>query len=174
MARWDILHRDNARDSELGQPREERRQEADGMSVSIGRGPTDSASLNPRERPERPDESLPQRSQDRRSRYQDRGRTYSLRSSEIAAMKDIGRFRTVDVRDLARFVYSGNEARLKYDLQSLRAQGLIEEKTFFRAHKSPRKLVTLTAEGHRLVRTSSLPKAQRIYHGFVKPKETRP
>ena len=44
MGRWDILHRDNARDSELGQPREERRQESDGTSVSVGRGPTDSAS----------------------------------------------------------------------------------------------------------------------------------
>ena len=32
-------------------------------------------------------------------------------------MTDIGRFRTVDVRDLARFVYGGNEARLKYDLR---------------------------------------------------------
>jgi DNA-binding PadR family transcriptional regulator len=87
-------------------------------------------------------------------------------------MEDIGRFRTVDVRDLARFVYSGNEAHLKYDLENLRAQGLIEEKTHFRAHKSPRKLFTLTAEGHRIARqASSLPKEQRIYHGFVKPKE---
>jgi len=29
---------------------------------------------------------------------------YSLRGSEIAAMTDIGTCRTVDVRDLARFV----------------------------------------------------------------------
>jgi DNA-binding PadR family transcriptional regulator len=87
-------------------------------------------------------------------------------------MRDIGTFRTVDARDLARFVYGGDEARLKYDLESLRAQGLVEEKTVFRAHKSARKLVALTAEGQRLIRKASgLPEEQRIYHGFVKPKE---
>ncbi len=172
MGRWDILRRDNARESEVAQPREERRQETNGASVSVGRGPTDSSPANSPERPERAGQSFPERSHDRRSQYDDRGRTYSLRSSEIAAMKDIGRFRTIDVRDLARFVYSGNEARLKYDLESLRTQGLIEERRHFRAHKIARKLVTLTAEGHRIVRkTSGLPKEQRIYHGFVKPKE---
>jgi len=87
-------------------------------------------------------------------------------------MRDIGTFRTVDVRDLSRFAYGGDEARLKYDLASLRAQGLVEEKNLFRAHRSARKLVTLTAEGERLVRKARcLPHDQRIYHGFVKPKE---
>jgi len=87
-------------------------------------------------------------------------------------MRDIGRFRTVDVRDLTRFVYGGDEARLKYDLENLRAQGLVEEKTLFRAHRSARRLVTLSAEGQRIVRKASgLLKEQRIYHGFVKPKE---
>ena len=172
MGRWDILHRDNARESELEPPQEEHRQKSSGTSVSVGRGPTDGSSANSPERPERPGQSSPKRSQDRRTPYPDRGRTYSLRSSEVAAMTDIGRFRTVDVRDLARFVYGGNEARLKHDLESLRTQGLIEEKTLFRAHKSARKLVTLTAGGHRIVRkTRSLPKEQRIYHGFVKAKE---
>jgi len=87
-------------------------------------------------------------------------------------MRDIGTFRTVDASDLGRFVYGSDEARLKYDLESLRAQGLVEEKSLFRAHRSARKLVTLTAEGERLVRKASgLPQDQRIYHGFVKPKE---
>ncbi len=172
MGRWDILRRDDARESEVARPREERQQETDGASASVGRGSTDVRQANLPERPERPDPSLPERSQDRRSQYHDRGRTYSLRSSEITAMKDIGRFRTVDVRDLARSVYRGNEARLKYDLESLRSQGLIEQKTHFRAHKSARKLVTLTAEGHQIARkTSGVPKEQRIYHGFVKLKE---
>jgi len=87
-------------------------------------------------------------------------------------MADIGRFRTVDVRDLSRFIYGGNETRLKYDLENLRAQGLVEEKTLFRAHRNARRLVTLTAEGQQIFRkTSGLPNEQRIYHGFVKPKE---
>src|SRR5258708_13926011 len=87
-------------------------------------------------------------------------------------MGDIGTFRTVDVRDLGRFVYGGDEGRLRYELESLRAQGLVEEKNLFRAHRSARKLVTLTAQGERLVRRASgLPQEQRLYHGFVKPKE---
>ncbi|HXN23407.1 MAG TPA: hypothetical protein VOA41_11770 [Candidatus Dormibacteraeota bacterium] len=172
MARWDILQRENARDSEVGPPREERRQQPSGTGVSVGRGPTDGSPANSPERPERPPQSSPERSPDRRTQYRHGGRTYSLRSSEIAAMRDIGTFRTVDVGDLARFVYGGNEARLKYDLESLRTQGLVEEKTLFRTHRSARKLVTLTAEGQRVVRKASgLPEDQRIYHGFVKPKE---
>ncbi len=87
-------------------------------------------------------------------------------------MADIGRFRAVDVKDLARFAYQGDEARMKYDLENLRAQGLVEEKTFFRAHKSPRKVVTLTERGQRVARKASgLAKEQRIYHGIVKPRE---
>jgi len=86
-------------------------------------------------------------------------------------MTDIGRFRTLDVRDLARFVYGGNEARLKYDLESLRTQELIEEKTFFRAHKAPRRLLTLTEQGHRMIRKVMGPSPQKVYYGFVKPKE---
>src|SRR6266481_5721203 len=172
MARWDILQRENARDSEVRPSREERRQESTGTGISVGRGPTDGSSANSPERPERPSQSSPERSPDRRTQYGHGGRTYSLRSSEIAAMRDIGTFRTVDARDLARFVFGGNEARLKYDLESLRTQGLVEEKTVFRAHKSARKLVALTAEGQRIVRKATgLPEEQRLYHGFVKPKE---
>ena len=35
-------------------------------------------------------------------RIRHKDKTYSLRGSEIATMTDIGRFRTVDVRDLSR------------------------------------------------------------------------
>ena len=172
MGRWDILDRNNVRESESGPPREERRQESSTTSVSVGRGPGERSSANSQVRPERPGQSSPERLPDRRTQLHDRGRTYSLCSSEIAAMADIGRFRTVDVRDLSRFIYGGNETRLKYDLENLRAQGLVEEKTLFRAHRNARRLVTLTAEGQQIFRkTSGLPNEQRIYHGFVKPKE---
>jgi DNA-binding PadR family transcriptional regulator len=87
-------------------------------------------------------------------------------------MSDIGRFRTVDLQDLSRFAYACDETRMKRDMESLREQGLVEEKTLFRAHKEPRKVVTLTERGHRIVRkTSGLPKQQRTYHGFVKARE---
>ncbi len=87
-------------------------------------------------------------------------------------MIDIGRFRTVDIQDVARFVYRSDAAHMRQDLENLRWQGLIEEKTVFRAHKSARKMVTLTEQGHRIVRKASgLAEGQRIYHGFVKPNE---
>jgi DNA-binding PadR family transcriptional regulator len=70
-------------------------------------------------------------------------------------MRDIGMFRTVDVRDLARFVYGGTESRTEYDLDSLRTQGLVEEKTLSRAHNEPRKVVALTEQGHRILRKAS-------------------
>jgi len=87
-------------------------------------------------------------------------------------MSDIGRFRTIDVQDLCRFAYRGNEAHMNRDVESLRKQGLVEEKTLVRAHKEARNVVTLTEQGHRIVRkTSGLPRDQRIYHGFVKTRE---
>jgi hypothetical protein len=172
MARWDILHRDNGRDAEPRPANESRPQGTNGTTPSVRRGPTETSSTSTPERPERPGQNSPERSPGRRTQYRHGTRTYSLRNSEIAAMRDIGTFRTVDVRDLAQFVYGGDETRLKYDLQSLRGQGLVEEKTLFRAHRSARKLVTLTAEGQRIIRKASgLPQDQRIYHGFVKPKE---
>jgi DNA-binding PadR family transcriptional regulator len=172
MVRWDILNRDNVRDAEPKPQNESRPQDTNGTSPSVGRGPTESSSTAAPERPERPGQSSLERSRDRRTQHQQGGRTYSLRSSEIAAMRDIGTLRVVDARDLARFVYRGDEARLRYDLESLRAQGLVEEKTVFRAHKSARKLVALTTEGQRIARKASgIPEEQRLYHGFVKPKE---
>jgi hypothetical protein len=107
-----------------------------------------------------------------RTRYQDRDRTYSLRSTAMESMIDIGRFRTVDTSDLARFVYRGDVARMMQDHRNLREQGLIEPKTLFRTHNSARKLVTLTELGRRIVtKAAGLGDGQRLYHGFVRPKE---
>lgn len=111
MARWDILNGDRVRESEAASPREEHPKQSKDTSVSVGRGPTDSSSANTPERPERPGQSSISRTPHRRAQHRDRGRTYSLRSSEVAAISDIGMFRTVDVRDLARFVYAGSESR---------------------------------------------------------------
>ena len=133
MARWDILNGDRIRESEAASPREERLKQSKDTSVSVGRGQTDSSSANTPERPDRTGQSSISRTPHCRTQHRDRGRTYSLRSSEVAAMRDIGMFRTVDVRDLARFVYGGSESRTEYDLESLRTQGLVEEKTLSRA-----------------------------------------
>jgi DNA-binding PadR family transcriptional regulator len=172
MSRWDIFRGDTVRDAELRPPREERHQESISTSVSVGRGPGDAPSANTRERPERQGQSSRARTSDVRTQYRDRGRTYSFRSREIAAMRDIGTFRTVDVRDLAHFTYGGSEARMNYDLDGLRAQGLVEEKTVLRAHREPRRVVTLTEKGDRILRKASgLPKEQATYHSYVKARE---
>src|SRR5258708_39769080 len=155
MARWDILRQNQVRDGELQPPHMEPREELKDSNTQVSRGPADESSTNGVERPERSGNAIVSRTPSRRAQHRDRDRTYSLRSSEIATMTDVGMFRTVDVRDLARFVYGGDEARLKYDLVSLRAQGLVEEKTVFRAHPSPPQQVTLTPHAQRLPRRAT-------------------
>ena len=87
-------------------------------------------------------------------------------------MSDIGTFRTVDAEDLACFAYRGDSEHMNQDVRSLRTQGLVEERIVYRAHREPRRVMTLTEEGHRVLRkTGALPAGQRIYHGFVKTRE---
>ena len=87
-------------------------------------------------------------------------------------MADIGRLRAVDIGDLGRFAYQGDDTRMRYDLENLRRQGLVEEKTVYRSHKPARKMATLTSAGQRVLRqTGRVSGIQRIYHGFVKPRE---
>lgn len=172
MARWEILRQDRAREAELATTRPKPQDDAKEGSVSVGRGPSDASSINAAEKSRKHENWVPERSPRQRTRHRDQDRTYSLRQREIVAMTDIGTFRTVDVRDLARFAYGGNEAAMNYDLGELRTQGLVEEKTVPQAHKDPRHVVALTEKGHRILRNASgLPKDQAIYHGYVKARE---
>ena len=172
MARWDILRQDRAREAELASTRPKRQDDSGKGNVSVRRGPGDASSASATEKPRTHESHLPDRSAQNRTRYRDHDRTYSLRHREITAMTDIGTFRTVDVRDLSRFAYGGNEAATNYDLSELRAQGLVEEKTVPQAHKEPRNVVALTQRGHRILRKASgLRKDQAIYHGYVKTRE---
>jgi hypothetical protein len=153
MPRWDIFDPSRGHSSELRTAADQPRTQ----SRSTAQRPLEVSSERPRES---------------RAKYEDRGRIHSLRSSEMAAMIDIGRFRAVDIQDLNRFAYRGDQLRMKQDLENLREQGLVQEKTVFRAHKSARRIVTLTKQGRRLVREKGgLPREQRIYHGFVKRRE---
>jgi hypothetical protein len=172
MPRWDISGPDRVHTSELRAPADKPPRQSNTDSPSVVRGGSNDSSTDAPRRRERAPETATPRAAKRRTLYQDRGRIYSLRSSEMEAMTDIGRFRTVDVQDLSRFAYRGDAAHMRQDLESLRGQRLVEEKTVFRAHKSARKMLTLTEQGHRIVRKASgLRDGQRIYHGFVKPKE---
>jgi DNA-binding PadR family transcriptional regulator len=172
MPRWYISGPDRVHSSEPRVPTDQPQRESSTASPAIGRGGNNDSSTDAVERKERPTETTTPRAAARRTQHQDRDRTYSLRSSEMEAIIDIGRFRTLDVQDLSRFAYRGDAACMRQDLEGLRKQGLVEEKTVFRAHKSARKVVTLTEQGHRIVtKLGGLREGQRVYHGFVKPKE---
>lgn len=168
MARWDIFDRDRTREADARPRPKELRQAPDEATPVPGRGASDGSVEPARERPAAEASRVPER----RTHYKDRDRTYSLRNSEIEALIDIGKLRVLDVKDLARFVYRGDAARMNHDLVNLRAQGLTDEKTVFRAHKESRRLATLTERGYQLIaKSSALSERQRIYHGFVKLRE---
>ncbi|PYT67776.1 MAG: hypothetical protein DMG42_25925, partial [Acidobacteria bacterium] len=46
-----------------------------------------------------------------RTNYADRNGTYQLRDSELHALTEVGKFRVVDVHDLAQFAYNGDSSR---------------------------------------------------------------
>src|SRR5215469_9151905 len=81
-----------------------------------------------------------------RARYAVRDRSYSLRTSEIETLTELGKFRVVNVDDLARFAYAGDRERLRSDLRNLTERRLIRRHGF-------------------------VPEEQAIYSGLVKPKE---
>jgi hypothetical protein len=168
MSRWDFLGRQPAREADTNPVVPNPRRGETNSAISVGRGPSDTAPANTPQTPERTRRAAMSRSPDR----SDRGRTYPLSEREIQVMADIGTFRTVDIQDLKRFAYRGDERAINNDLRELQAAGLIEDKTLLRAHKDPRRVVTLTKKGARIAREASgLPQEQVLYRGFVKPRE---
>jgi DNA-binding MarR family transcriptional regulator len=140
-------------------------------SPSIGRGgsstgePTDSRDRTESERGREPDT---------RHKYQDRERTYNLRESEIHTLAEIGQFRAVRTKDFIEFRYDSDTPQAERDIKSLKAQGLIRQKTLPGTEKEP--LLTLSREAHQFLdrnRPQDLPRDQALYHGFVKPREAR-
>jgi DNA-binding PadR family transcriptional regulator len=104
--------------------------------------------------------------------YQLRGRTFTLRTSEIETMADIGKFRAIDAKDLEEFGYAGDRKHLEADFANLRKQGLIVERAVPRHETRPRRLVALTKEGRQLLAaTNAVSKGQALYNGFTKPRE---
>ena len=107
-----------------------------------------------------------------RARYTDRDRSYSLRTSEIQTLTELGKFRVVAVEDLARFSYAGDRERLKNDLRNLTEQGLVQRRGTSAFKKESRQVLTLTKQGARLIRRHGfVSEEQGIYSGLVKPKE---
>ena len=107
-----------------------------------------------------------------RRHYELRHRTFTLRSSEIETMADIGKFRAIDAKDLEQFAYGRDRKHLEADLTNLRKQGLIIEREIPHHETRPRHLIALTKEGKRvLAATKAVPERQALYHGFTKLRE---
>ncbi|HET6929174.1 MAG TPA: hypothetical protein VFI45_02545 [Candidatus Acidoferrum sp.] len=112
------------------------------------------------------------RSPDPRKAYEIRGRTYRLRSSEITAMVEVGKFRAIAMEDLREFAYDGDKARMRPDVESLLRQGLVQMKSVPHEDKGSRQFLALTKTGHRLLKEAQIVrKEQVLYHGFTKPRE---
>jgi len=170
MSRWDITDPERIHNAEP--PRQTQPKESDIASPTVGRSGSDADAPEKEIRPDA--RSLDGRNQERdlRREYEIDGHRYSLRTTELQAMADIGRFRAIAVQDLAKFVYARNQSRMNHDLENLRKQGLVERHTLVRAHKPDRKMVTLTAEGQQVAeQMSDVPEGQRFYHGIVKSRE---
>jgi hypothetical protein len=116
--------------------------------------------------------SMDHRSADSRRVLYDRDRAYKLRSSEMHTLASLGKFRVIATEDLAKHSYREDGKGMQQDARDLIRQGLVQRGTFEGPDANPRELLTLTKNGHRLVRANRLvPEGQSTYHGFVKPKE---
>ncbi len=147
------------RDSDRAEPSREQGQGSD---------PQDDVRLRPSQAPE-PTQA---RSAEPRETYKVRAKTYRLRSSEIHTLAELGKFRAVASKDLQEFAYQGDKDGARADVQNLIRQGLVAEKPIPHAETSPRRLLTLTKQGHLVLKsTNSVPKNQAIHYGFTKPRE---
>ena len=128
----------------------------------------DDARLTPGHAPE----SIQARCAEPRKAYKVRGKNYRLRSSETQTLAELGKFRAVATKDLQEFAYQGDKDGARADMQNLIRQGLVAEKAIPHAETSPRRLLTLTKQGHLVLKsTNTVPKNQAIHYGFTKPRE---
>jgi len=105
-----------------------------------------------------------------RHTYKLRGRIVQLRSSELATMIEVGKFRAIDLDDLREFCYHGDKKLMRSDIDSLIRQKLVQIKAIPSDERSPRRLLTLTVTGRRVLRkTKSVRDDQVLYHGFGQP-----
>lgn len=112
------------------------------------------------------------RSPERRKVYEIRGRTYRLRTSEIRAMLEVGRFRAISNDDLAEFGYGSDKDRMGPDVENLIRQGLVQMKSIPHEEKGSRQLLALTKGGHRFLTENRFAgKDQALYYGFLKPRD---
>jgi len=139
-----------------------------------GRGSGES-SLPDRQEPEAREHRVlePDREDSPRAYYL-HDREYLLRKSEIRTLSEVGRFRVVAPHDLTTYGYAGDSARMERDIRRLKEQSLLSEKTLEISGRKTLRVVTLTKQGAKLLRTTNrIPDEQEIYHGLRKPKEAK-
>ena len=135
----------------------------------------DSRESTPIERQGRDRNNTQEDSSDRfRTTYRHRNREYSLRESEVKTLIEVGKFRVIPADDLGGLGYRGDRTRMESDVENLRRQGLIEQRSIEGHESYSKQVFALTKEGHKLLSQQDLiPDRQAIYHGFVKAKEAR-
>ena len=139
---------------------------------SRGRGPGSDAQDDARLTPERAPKAEMERAVEPRKAYEFRGRTYTVRSSEIETLAELGTFRAVATEDLEELRYHGEKDRMRPDVANLIRQGLVTEKSIPHSDTAPRRLLTLTKKGDQFLRsTGTVPRNQATYYGFTKPRE---
>jgi hypothetical protein len=112
------------------------------------------------------------RSPELRQVYEIRGQTYRLRTSEIATMVEVGKFRAIAQEDLMEFAYGSDKCRMRPDVKNLIRQGLLQRKSIPHEEKGSRQLLALTQSGHRFLTEHRIAgKDQVLYFGFAKPRE---
>jgi hypothetical protein len=147
---------------------------SEGRHNPSGRG-SGGWSLPDRQQPEAREHRLlkPDREDSPRAYYL-RDREYLLRESDLHTLAEVGRFRVVAPRDLAKYGYAGDNARMERDIRRLKEQSLLTEKTLEISGRKTLRIVTLTKQGAKLLRsTNRIADEQEIYHGLRKPKEAK-
>jgi hypothetical protein len=136
----------------------------------------------PKPAPE-PDEIKRSREPEQRPRRTREGvavdiRDVRLRPEERQLLAETGRFRVLDIKDVKRTIYQGDERAMRTDLHYLRERSLVSVDSVAPRNDGrwlPQKrieVVTLTKEGKRLAsETSGFAPEQKLYHGLVKPRE---
>jgi len=104
--------------------------------------------------------------------------TVPISDRERNLLAEIGRFRVIRATDLRGPLFSGNDRTMAETLVKLRSAGLIEDHLIRRRAggnaPEPEKvrLISLTREGKRVAGSQAgRNRAQRLYAGFVKPRE---
>jgi hypothetical protein len=146
--------------------------QTDRSDSSRGQGPRSDTQDHARVTPGRASRMETERPVEPRKPYGFRGRTYTVRSSEIGTLVELGKFRAVSTKDLEEFRYYGEKDRMRPDIANLIRQGLVAEKRIPHSDTAPRSLLTLTKKGHQfLLSTGTVPRNQATHYGFTKPRE---